>query len=117
VRSEEFIAVRDALGTLRGREAGYVHATLPNSENYLIGFADTGLKAAYPNLPWIIIASQDLREAEGPIRSMATFSMVMTVFALVILSVLGAYVFLHRRQPLQDLEEEGEPEKKKSASA
>lgn len=117
VRSEEFVAVRDALGTLLGREAGYVRATLPNRESYLIGFADTGLKAAYPNLPWIVIASQDLREAEGPVRNMATFSMVMTVVALIVLSVLGAYVFLHRKQRLQDLEEEGGPEKKQAASA
>lgn len=117
VRSEEFVAVRDALGTLLGREAGYVRATLPNRESYLIGFADTGLKAAYPNLPWIVIASQDLREAEGPVRNMATFSMVMTVVALIALSVLGAYVFLHSKQRLQDLEEEGGPEKKQAASA
>jgi hypothetical protein len=116
VRSEEFIAVNDALGTLQGREAGYVQATLRNGEGFLIGFADTGLKSAYPNLPWIVIASQNLREAEGPIRGMATFAMVMTALALVILSVLCAYVFLHRRQRLQDIEGELEAEKKQTVS-
>src|SRR5450759_2394881 len=52
IKSEEYAAIRDALGSLRGREAGYIFATLSNGESYLIGFADTGLKDAYPSLPW-----------------------------------------------------------------
>ncbi len=106
VKSEEYAAIHDALGTLHGRESSYLHTTLRNGENYLIGFADTSLKAAYPNLPWIVVVSQETREAEGPVRTMVIFAMLMTVISLLILSVLGAYVFLHRKQRIQDLEEE-----------
>ena len=106
VTSEEYAAIRDAMGSLHGRESSYLSATLRNGEAYFIGFADTSLKAAYPNLPWMIVISQELREAEGPVRSMVIFAMLMTVLSLLILSVLGAYVFLHRKQRIQDIEEE-----------
>lgn len=106
VKSEEYAAIHDALGTLRGRQASYLSATLRTGEASLIGFADTDLRTAYPNLPWIVVVSQDLREAEGPVRNTVIFAMVVTVLSLVILSVLGAYVFLHRKQRIQDIEEE-----------
>jgi len=104
MKSEEFAAIRDALGSLRGREAGYIYATLSNGESYLVGFADTGLKEAYPNLPWIVLASQEAREVTGPVRNMTAFALLLMVFALLMLTLLGAYVFLHRRQRLEDIE-------------
>ena len=106
VGSEEYSAIHDALGTLQGRESSYLTTTLRNGKAYFIGFSDTGLKAAYPNLPWTIVVSQELREAEGPVRNMAIFAMLMTVLSLLLLSVLGAYVFLHRKQRIQDIKEE-----------
>lgn len=104
MKSEEYAAIRDALGSLRGREAGYIYATLSNGESYLIGFADTGLKEAYPNLPWILLASQETRELTGPVRNMTAFALLVMVLALLMLSLLGAYVFLHRKQELEDIE-------------
>ncbi|MFZ0861735.1 MAG: cache domain-containing protein [Candidatus Sulfotelmatobacter sp.] len=104
VKSEEYTAIRDALGSLRGREAGYIFATLSNGESYLIGFADTGLKEAYPNLPWIVLASQEAREVTGPVRNMTAFALLVMILALLILSLLAAYVFLHRKQELEDIE-------------
>jgi hypothetical protein len=104
IKSEEYAAIRDALGTLRGREAGYIYATLSHGVPYLIGFADTGLREAYPNLPWIVIASQEESEASGPVRNMAGFALLMMIFALLMLTLLAAYVFLHRQQKLEDIE-------------
>jgi len=104
MKSEEYAAIRDALGSLRGREAGYIYATLANGESYLIGFADTGLKEAYPNLPWIVLASQEARELTGPVRNMTAFALLVMILALLMLSLLGAYVFLHRKQELEDIE-------------
>lgn len=104
VKAEEFTAIHDALGSLRGREAGYIFATLSNGESYLIGFADTGLKEAYPNLPWIVLASQESREVTGPVRHMTAFALLVMILALLILSLLAAYVFLHRSQELEDIE-------------
>ena len=104
VKSEEYTAIRDALGSLRGREAGYIFATLSNRDSYLIGFADTGLKDAYPNLPWMVLASQEAREVTGPVRNMTAFALLVMILALLILSLLAAYVFLHRKQELEDIE-------------
>jgi len=104
VKSEEIAAIHDTLGSLRGRGAGYMFATLSNGEAYLIGFADTGLKEAYANLPWIVLASQEAREVTGPVRNMTVFSLLVMVLALLILSLLAAYVFLHRKQELEDIE-------------
>ena len=104
IKSEEYAAIRDALGTLRGREAGYIYATLPQGGANLIGFADTGLRDAYANLSWMVLASQDEREALGPVRSMAGFALLMMICALLMLTLLGTYVFLHRQQRLEDIE-------------
>lgn len=104
VKSEEIAAIHDALGSLRGRGAGYMFATLSNGEAYLIGFADTGLKEAYANLPWIVLATQEAREVTGPVRNMTVFALLVMVLALLILSLLAAYVFLHRKQELEDIE-------------
>lgn len=104
VKSEEYGAIHDALGSLRGREAGYIFATLSNGQSYLIGFADTGLKEAYANLPWIVLASQETKEVTGPVRNMTVFALLVMILALLILSLLAAYVFLHRQQELEDIE-------------
>jgi Cache domain len=104
IKSEEYAAIRDALGSVRGRGAGYIYTTLSNGESYLIGFADTGLKDAYPTLPWIVLASQESREILGPVRTMTGFALLVMILALLILSLLAAYVFLHRKQELEDIE-------------
>jgi hypothetical protein len=104
MKSDEYAAIRDALGSLRGRETGYIYTTLPNGQSYLIGFADTGLKEAYPNLPWIVLASQEARELNSPVRNMTVFALLAMILSLLMLSLLGAYVFLHRKQELEDIE-------------
>ncbi len=104
IKSEEYAAIRDALGSVRGRGAGYLYTNLANGELYLIGFADTGLKDAYPNLPWIVLASQEAREITGPARGMTLFALLVMIVALLVLSLLAAYVFEHRRQKFEDIE-------------
>jgi len=104
VQSEEYAAIRDALGSLRGRQTGYIFATLSNRQSYLIGFADTGLKEAYPNLPWTVLASQETREITGPVRHMIAFALLLMILSLLMLSLLAAYVFLHRKQEIDDIE-------------
>jgi hypothetical protein len=104
MKSEEFTAIRDGLGSLRGRETGYIYTTLSNRESYLIGFADTGLGNAYSNLPWIILASQETKEITGPVRSMVAFALIVMILALLVLTLLAVYVFLHRQLELDDIE-------------
>jgi hypothetical protein len=104
IHSEEYSAIRDSLGNLRGRETGYLFTTFSKGEKYLVGFADAGLKDAFPNLPWIVVASQEEREITGPIRNVAAFALFVMILSLLILSLLAAYVFLHRVQKLEDIE-------------
>ena len=115
MHSEEYSAIRDSLGTLRGRETGYLFTTFSKGEKYLVGFADVGLKDAFPNLPWIVVASQEEREITGPIRNVAAFALFVMILSLLMLSLLAAYVFLHRVQKLEDIETP--PEKKPRPAA
>lgn len=101
--SEEFTAVRDALGTPEGRQAGYVTVAMRNGER-IVGFADTGLKRSQPNLDWIILVSQSRREALEPVRTLEHFAFLMVVLGLLMLTMLLAYFWTHREQELADLE-------------
>ena len=103
MHSEEYSAIRDSLGSLRGRETGYLFTTFSKGEKYLVGFADVGLKDAFPNLSWIVVASQDEREVTGPIRNVAAFGLFVMILSLLMLCLLAAYVFLHRAQKLEDI--------------
>jgi hypothetical protein len=116
IHSEEYSAIRDSLGNLRGRETGYLFTTFSKGEKYLVGFADAGLKDAFPNLPWIVVASQEEREITGPIRNVAGFALFVMILSLLMLSLLAAYVFLHRVQKLEDIETPPE-EKPRPAAA
>lgn len=71
--SEEFTAVRDALGTPEGRQAGYVTVAMRNGGR-IVAFADTGLKRSQPNLDWLILVSQSEREALEPVRTLEHFA-------------------------------------------
>jgi hypothetical protein len=62
------------------------------------------LKDAYPNLPWIVVASQEDREITRPIRNVTAFALFVMILSLLILTLLAVYVFLHRMQKLEDIE-------------
>ena len=111
IKSEEYAAIHDALGSLRGRQTGYLFATLSNGQSYLIGFADAGLKEAYPTLPWTVLASQEATEVIGPVRYMIVFAVLLMILAFLMLSVLAAYVVVHSKQRLEDIETPLEEEK------
>jgi hypothetical protein len=100
--SEEFTAVRDALGTTEGRQTSYVKAATGNGA-CIVGFADTELKRSQPNLDWIILVSQPEREALAPVRILEQFAVVMVVLALLMLAGLLAYFWTQRQQELADL--------------
>jgi hypothetical protein len=100
--SEEFSAVRDALGTTEGRQTGYVKVATSNGE-CIVGFADTELKRSQPNLDWVILVSQHEREALAPVRILEQFAVVMVVLALLMLTGLLAYLWTQRQQELADL--------------
>jgi hypothetical protein len=103
MKSEEYGAVRDALGTLQGRQAGYVIASMRGG-NRIVGFADTGLTPSYSNLSWFVMVSQNEHEALAPVRTVGYFAILMVVVGLLMVTLLAAYFFLHRAQEMADIE-------------
>jgi Cache domain len=103
LRSDESVAVRDALGSLQGRQAGYVIAAMRGGSR-IVGFADTDLKQLSPNLAWFVMVSQDEREALASVRALGHFAILMVVIGLLMVTLLAAYFFLHRKQQLADIE-------------
>jgi hypothetical protein len=118
LKAEEFPAVHDALSTLEGRQAGYVRAAMKNG-NHIIGFADVGLKRSYPSLSWLILVSQEEREALAPVRTLGHFALLMVVLGLLMLTLLLVYFSMHRPQELTAVEviRREEPGQGKAASA
>jgi len=116
LKSEEYATVRDALGSLQGRQAGYVIAAMRGGSR-IIGFADTGLKQIYPNLAWIVMVSQNEREALPSVRTLGYFAILMVAVGLLMVTVLGAYFFLHRKQQMADIEMATTEEQSKGEAA
>jgi hypothetical protein len=103
LKAEEFPAVSDALSTLEGRQTGYASAAT-RAGNRIVGFADTGLKHSYPKLGWLILASQDKREALASVRTLGRFALLMVVLGLLMLTLLLAYFSMHRQRELTAVE-------------
>lgn len=103
LKSEEYAAVRDALGSLQGRQAGYVITPMRGGRR-IMGFADTALKQMYPNLGWFVMVSQDEREALASVRTVGRFAILMVVIGLLMVTLLAAYFFLHQKQQLADID-------------
>lgn len=99
-QSEEYRAVQDALTTLQGRQTGYMVADFGN-EARLIGFADTGLKEDYRNLAWIVLVSQDVREALAPVRFVGRLTGFLALLGLALVALAIMYFSLHRREAFE----------------
>lgn len=97
LKSEEFLAVQDALTTIEGRQTGYLVSNLPQVGARLIGFADTGLKDDYRNLAWIVLVSQDAGEAFAAIRLVGRLTGFLALVGLAMVTLLAGYFSLHRR--------------------
>jgi hypothetical protein len=103
LKADEFLAVRDALGSLQGRQTGYVVAEIPNRGGTVIGFSDTGLKADYEKLNWVVLVCQDAREAFAPIRVVDRLLALMSVIGLFGVVFLAIYFSLHRARPMTEI--------------
>ena len=101
IKSEEYAAIRDALGTCGGVRQVYS----PRCPRCALShrFRRHRLARGLSESPSIVIASQEEGEASGPVRNMAGFALLMMIFALLMLTLLAAYVFLHRPQKLEVL--------------
>lgn len=96
LRSEEYRAVQDALGTLAGRQTGFLVADLPKSGRTVIGFADTGLSDSYPKLGLVVLVAQDARQAFAPVRVVGRWLGFLCVLGLVMVTLAAMYYASHR---------------------
>ncbi len=103
LKSQQFDAIRDSLGSVQGRQTGAITTPL-SSGPYIIGFADTGLKQHYENLGWIVIVSQEEHRAAAPMRQVEHFALVMVILGLLMVTLLCVYYYLHRAQKFSDIE-------------
>jgi hypothetical protein len=108
LKSEEYVAVRDALADVRERQTGYVITDLFNGRRNVVGFADTGVQQENGGLSWIVMVSQDMDEATAPVRAVGSFASLMVVLGLLMLTITGVYVLLHRREEFEEIEPLGE---------
>ncbi|MGI9073442.1 MAG: cache domain-containing protein [Bryobacteraceae bacterium] len=103
LKSQEFDAVRESLGSLQGRQTGSLTTSLASGP-HIIGFADTGLKQHYDNLGWIVIVSQEEHQAAAPIRQVEHFALLMVILGLLMVTLLCVYYYLHRTQKFSKFE-------------
>ncbi len=103
MKSEEWDAVKDEIGTLQGRETGYLTASLSRSGQTLISFADTGLKEHYPNLGWTVLVAQDARQALAPMRLVGRLMAFVSLLALALVTLLAAYFAVHRKVRMDEI--------------
>ena len=103
MKSPEFDAIRDSIGSVQGSQSGWQMASLQNGP-YIVGYAATGLKQNFNNLGWFVLVSQDEHQAAAPIRGLERFAMIMVILALFMLTLLCVYYFLHRSQKFEDIE-------------
>ncbi|MFL6354890.1 MAG: cache domain-containing protein [Bryobacteraceae bacterium] len=102
LKSQEFDAVRESLGSVQGRQTGSLTTSL-GSGQHIIGFADTGLKQHYDNLGWIVIVSQEEHQVAAPIRQLGHFALLMVILGLLMVTLLCVYYYLHRTQKFSEI--------------
>ncbi len=118
LKSAELLAVRDALTSVAGRQTGYLVTEVPEMGRRLIGFADTGLKEDYKNLGWVVLVSQDAREAFASIRLVGRLTAFLAAVGLALVTLLVVYFSLHRPvvyEPLREAEQAKEVEAERPA--
>jgi Cache domain len=103
LKAREYPAVNEAIGSVAGRATGYVVADVGGGVHNLAAFADTELKRDYQSLGWIVLVSQDEREASAPNRAVGWFAVLMAILGLLMTVIFGVYFQLHRRQRMTDL--------------
>ena len=108
LKSEEYAAVREALGTAAGRQKGYTTTDLRNAGRTIVSFAETGVGAGNRGLSLIVMVSQSIRDATEPLRAVGNFALAMVVLGLLILTLTGVYVLLHRHVEFEEIEPLGE---------
>jgi len=103
LKSEEYVAVQDTMSTSRGRQAGYLVASLRDGSHSIVGFADLSARRDIPPLGWVLMVSQDRGQATAPLRDIERFATLMVILGLLLLTLVAMYFFTHRREEFEEI--------------
>lgn len=104
LKSEEFVAAREAMARKAAGTQGYAVTTLPGGEAVVIGYSDIGLRESFPNLAWTVLLVQDTTEAFAATRGVMRLIFFLIAVGLIAVTLLAVYFSIHRRVPFTDLE-------------
>ncbi|MCP5118368.1 MAG: hypothetical protein GY953_46745 [bacterium] len=116
MKSEEFVAIQDALTTIEGRQTGFLVTDVAGGDQRVIGFADTGLTEDYRNLGWVVLVSEEASSAFASIEFVGRLTAFLAFTGLAMVTFLAVYFSLHRRQQYTLREMEEAPPKAAGAS-
>lgn len=105
IKSDEYAAVRDAIGTLGARQTGSIVASFSDGRSQLIGFADTGLKQDFGNLGWVVLVCQDTKQAFTAVRLVGRLIALVSAIGLGMVTLLVVYFAMHRKEPFTEIGE------------
>ncbi len=116
LKSDAHAMVSESLSTVQGRQTGYITAQMAPAPR-IVGFSDVAVGPQFKNLAWVVLVSEDERQALAPVRSMGLFAIFMVILALVMLTLLAVYYSLHRKQRFEDIEQALPASQRRTASA
>ncbi len=117
LKSEDYAAVRDTMGTLAGRQAGYLTAERSRGGPQVVGFAEVGGGAGVPAPRWVALNSTSERAASAPLSAIQRFAMLMVLLGLLLLTLTAMYFFVHRREEFEETHLIEEAPKSRSQTA
>jgi hypothetical protein len=103
MKSAEFEAVREFLANPELAQRGYSLSRVGDGPDLLVAFADTGLRNDYRNLGWLVLVTQDAREALAPVRGVLRLMWFMVIAGLATVTLAVVYFSLHRKVTYEDI--------------
>jgi hypothetical protein len=104
VKSPEHAAMIDAAGKRRN---GFVLTNVQGTP-IVIGFASTGLEEHFPDLDWTVLIAQDRTAALAPVAIVQRLIALLALTGLVMVTLLAAWLSVHRKREYVDIAERQE---------
>lgn len=102
LKSEAYASVRDTMGTLAGRQAGYVTAPGSRDGAQIVGFAELTPGADVVAPHWVTLSATTEAAAAAPLKAIQRFAMLMVLLGLLLLTLTAMYFFVHRREEFEE---------------
>lgn len=98
----------DSLGLAQQKRTGYRVEQWPDGQSYLVGYATTTGRGAYPGLGWSVLVRQNVEDAYAPVRRLREQALWSGAALAVLFSVAGVLVARRITRPLGALAESAE---------